>query len=212
MVQALLDGRKTMTRRIIKSQPIVDRDSGYVYLDEHRKAIDIHDWENNVVAYCPYGMVGDQLWVRETFGIIEPTHATAGGTNIDPYYVYRADGDGPTWDEGPFEFSKWKPSIFMPRKACRIILEITDVCVERVGEISEQDAVAEGIQSDPIGDGVFLNYLHSHNGNMKKRKRFSNYKYVSAQESFSSLWQSINGNESWDANPWVWVIEFKRVK
>jgi hypothetical protein len=99
---------------------------------------------------------------------------------------------------------KWKPSIFMPKKKCRIFLEITDVRVERLQDISEEDAIAEGIKKTWINDDIkqcrFKNYINDGKGSK------------SPIDSFNSLWVSINGKDSWKANPWVWVYEFKVVE
>ena len=143
MVRAILDGRKTQTRRVVKPKP---DDSGL--------------WNNDK---CPYGKPGDRLWVRETFFV------------DGPRIQYRADHHG-----APKE-TIWKPSIFMPRSASRILLEITDIRVERLHDISADDEKKEGIYS-PIHELLFW-----------------------------ALWQKINGPESWDANPWVWVITFKKI-
>jgi hypothetical protein len=121
---------------------------------------------------CPYGQPGDRLWVRETF-------MAAKGAN-DVKYYYRATLDTNAAD------LPWKPSIHMPRVACRILLEITDVRVERLNGISVKDATLEGYPQDWGDDpGAIPWFIH--------------------------LWQSINGPDSWNANPWVWVIEFKRI-
>jgi hypothetical protein len=167
MVRAILDGRKTQTRRVVKPKP---DDSGL--------------WNNDK---CPYGKPGDRLWVRETFFV------------DGPRIQYRADHHG-----APKE-TIWKPSIFMPRHASRILLEIADVRCERLRDISEADAIAEGVASfRPVpGDGdpetLYANYMNK--GRLSYRKAYF---------SFMTLWQSINGPESWNANPWVWVITFKR--
>lgn len=129
---------------------------------------------------------GDRLWVRETWANLNADFPT-----VDPYFVYRADSS----DHGPVT---WKPSIHMPRAASRILLEITDVRVERLQDISEDDARAEGIEMWP--DGNFKAYTKQPG------------KFTYARDSFRTLWESINGPESWEANPWVWVVNFKTVK
>lgn len=129
---------------------------------------------------CPYGKVGDRLWVRETFG--ESWH------HAQPDYFYRAD-DNASIESHP-DFDGWKPSIHMPRLASRITLEITGVRVERLNNIHRSDAIAEGCEMPSQRKGM--------------------HRWPEAQ--FADLWESINGPGSWDANPWVWVVEFKRIE
>jgi len=172
MVRAILAGEKTQTRRIIKPQP----DSRGLRLTHIWE-----DWHGRSIK-CPYGDIGDHLWVRETFCKTEWEA-----------FNYKAE-----WDNIHPELSKhtkWKPSIFMPRIASRITLEIINIRAERLNEIMEEDAQAEGVKSTakltPSGDDYIGLY---------------------ASEHFETLWQSINGPGSWDENPWVWVIEFKKIK
>lgn len=174
MVRAILEGRKTQTRRIVKGMAldwIIDIEFSPEFVSHPENGL------------CPYGNVGTRLWVRETFA----PHPDGG-------HVYRATD--PDWQTT--EGWAWRPSIHMPRAAARIIIEITDVRIERLCEISEEHAIAEGIETWP--DGNFKAY-GKHAG-----------KFQYAKDSFSSLWESINGHGSWDANPFVWVIEFKRIK
>lgn len=182
MVRAILEGRKTQTRRVIKPQPInpVDLNAfkgGGAFVD---KSISGKD----PLIKCPYGKAGDSLWVRET-------HALFGGGSTVIYAAnWKEDAVSRGMDNIPEEVDwKWTPSIHMPRLASRITLEITSVRVERLQDISEQDALAEGMT---FPEGM------EHGSN--------------PVDAFRGLWQSINGPESWDANPWVWVIEFKRVQ
>lgn len=196
MVQAILEGRKTMTRRIVKPKELY---SDFDYLQEVISRLDspsspkkpLDDVDDYSKRYFKCG-TGDTLWVRETW-----QHS------INPNeFVYKADCNNPF-----YENTKWKPSIFMPKSAARIFLEITDIKVERLQDISEEDAIHEGIEpveSFNSGEGV------------SSRQMFKNYLPVGYTEvlpknSFQSLWQSINGAESWDENPFVWVISFKRV-
>ncbi|WP_148250538.1 hypothetical protein [Raoultella terrigena] len=192
MVQALLDGRKTQTRRPIKwrqtrATDIAERDDGSKW-----------PWSEdaeNVCDYwhpCPFGAVGDRIWVRETWN------------KYSGLLTYRADHD---WiDEMRKETvctAKWRPSIHMPRWASRILLEITDVRVERLNDISEQDSMSEGIDADRLAESQD-NYNCIADHNMTGRP--------TATGAFKYLWESIYGEESWKANSWVWVIEFKRVE
>lgn len=173
MVRAILDGRKTQTRRVIKPQPTYEGASTfggditigfYCYWKTHKVSNIQH-----LVEYYPYGQVGDRLWVRESYGYL-----------IDNSIAYRANCND--WHLKNKYTIKWKPSIFMPRWASRIDLEIIDVRVERVQEITYEDIIAEGMKP--------------------RTKPISN---------FRKLWDSLNAKRGygWGKNPWVWVIEFK---
>lgn len=230
MVQALLDGRKTQTRRIMKAQPsehftpmnmaletdykarwytpgIVDKDG---YLQPAGKEVFGVADENEGYS-CPFGAVGDRIWVRETWGVV--SHELDEDGRIQPwtpdrpaaaihempfgngYYsghaIYAADGDFTWGDDDGYEDGRscWKPSIHMPRAASRILLEITDVRVERLQSITLGDICKE------VGCGLY-------------DFRPATYGFQVWEE----LWKSIYGAENWQANPWVWVISFKRVE
>ncbi len=193
MVRAILDGRKTQTRRIVKNicDPILIDD---ILPADPKGFWCFHGNDPSVCIDCPYGEVGDRLWVRETWAPVstfDPSPETGA--------LYRAD---PMYDGANVEWS-WKPSIHMPRWASRITLEVTGVRVERLQEITNDDCVAEGITA--IGKGVRLS-----NGSYAQAGRYEN-KASTVRQLFSELWESINGPGSWSLNPWVWVIEFKRV-
>lgn len=198
MVRALLAGTKTQTRRVVKPQPFAqpedDGSGGWeVYAGD----------ELSGTMRCPFGAPGDRLWVRETWKVSsESNHyptdekhlyvefragAVAGtGQQRSKFSVERdAELARAAWGNG--KSHAWRPSIHMPRWASRITLEVTDVRVERLQAISEADAMAEGIER---GEAAM---------------------YRSATEAFVDLWESINGAGSWRRNPWVWVVEFKRV-
>ena len=168
MVRAILEGRKTQTRRVVKPQPPED---AILTVDDFGRCLlgSAHSFWNYVK--CPYGAPKNRLWVRETFALESPTCA-----------VYQADQTDKTVVE------RWRPSIHMPRCASRITLEIVSVRVERLQDISEEDALDEG---------VFLNS--------------TTHWATEAREAYHRLWESINGPGSWDKNPWVWVIEFKSI-
>lgn len=205
MVRAILDGRKTQTRRVIKPQPLLCVDNltrCYCWPSVDESEVKA-SWALNynptlcMQRHCPHGQPGDRLWVRETFRVI-PEYRPA-GYFTDPEltgkdYWYKATDHLPTWGNGP-----WKPSIHMPRWASRITLEITDVRVERVQDISEEDARHEGIT-----DGGCLNCGETEPCNCPDPS-------PSAVDTFVRLWTSINGEESWNDNPWVWVVEFRQV-
>lgn len=181
MVRAIIDGRKTMTRRVVKPQPEQDTDCPYhVGTGIERKA-----------RTCPYGKPGDRLWVRETF-----CDRNNNGEQIKP--LYRSDGQEYQDRDGRYFKPKWKPSIFMPRMYSRITLEITNVRVERLQDISNEDAKREGVESN-FDEGVI------YYGPLNKG-------HADARIAFSWLWNSINAKRgySWESNPWVWVITFKK--
>lgn len=202
MVRAILDGRKMQTRRVMKTQPTAKPDVWVAGLNKSmtRKAL-VATWDaaGNDASMCinPYGQVGDRLWVRETFNRTNP-----GGD--DGVYFYRADGKFPASVGGGQFFGDevWKPSIHMPRGASRILLEITAVRVERLNDISRVDAAAEGMchMADSVDkarhpDGCTVIQAH-----------------MWPEQNFSRLWETINGRGSWFTNPWVWIIEFKRIE
>lgn len=209
MVRAILDNRKTQTRRVMKPQPMIN------FPDKHSVEIEWMNvrtkksggrsfssqelldyfWEDicnqrltNEVL-CPYGRRGDRLWVRETWAYC-------------PYrncFFYRADN----FPEDKF---KWKPSIHMIRAASRITLEITGIRVERLQDISEEDAIAEGIEPVNLPDEETFSHRWK-----DYHSKYIVCGFMSPINSFSSLWKSINGKDSWESNPWVWVIEFKQI-
>ena len=184
MVQAILQGSKSQTRRIIKPQPISDFDSGPVIVNTISPQSITHTEE--LPKYARY-QVGNILWVRETF--IETF-------SIDDkiYYEYKADYSDTMADE-----VAWKPSIFMPKAAARIFLEVTRVRAERLQDISEKDALAEGVELQ-LPSHLFKNYRPGTEPKEGFSMPFSSYE---------TLWRQLNGGESWNSNPWVWVYEFK---
>lgn len=191
MVRAILDGQKTQTRRIMQVQPdtpefglrriiessIANEIGMYFWSQEDARGIKARSKQ----FFCPFGDVGDRIWVRETW-------AEAGASAPD-LILYRANYPAhvPTHYENvpPAEDVRWTPSIHMPRWASRILLEITDVRVDQLNDISEEDARSEGISGSSARD---------------------------VKEAYAALWRSIYGSDSWRANPWVWVIEFKRIE
>jgi hypothetical protein len=196
MVRAILEGRKTQTRRIVKPQPTKDYvtlmplSGELVGVTKHGGPIDNRGW-----LHCPYGKPGDRLWVRETWGKVHYE-----GVDESPTIFYRADER----DQERDELTRWRPSIHMPRWASRINLEVVSVRVERLQDISEEDAMSEGIESwEERGVDDAQDYY---------RDYVTGGHVYNAKDSFRSLWQSINGPGSWEANPWVWVVEFKRIE
>jgi len=185
MVNAVLSGRKTQTRQIFdwKKQPameMAERDDGSLWPWAE-------DCENggDIWFPCPFGAVGDRLWVRETFGF----EIRSVGGSPHEQIVYRASKPDAVrlydCNGKPYPM-KWTPSIHMPRSASRITLEITGVRVERLNDIDQAGALAEGITD---GHGVGMEVYN-----------------------FSRLWRDIYGEERWQSNPWVWCISFRRIE
>lgn len=200
MVRAILAGTKTQTRRVVKPQPPAEaRDAGCITSFTDAKYVGIWWWldslnllEAGIVGdefRCPYGNPGDQLWVRESHSIgPDPSAVLLPGEDYGalrwPHVTYAADGAIEKRDTvWTGQYGRSRPSIHMPRWACRLVLEISDVRVQRLHEITEADAVAEGASTP----GPF------------------------AVHHFMDLWISINGRESWLANPWVWALTFRRL-
>lgn len=188
MVRAILAGTKTQTRRVVKERHI---DAAppvhfFQYLREN----------------CPYGQPGDRLWVREAWHFQQggPIYDAAGCVedSMDDELSFRADRPND-------RLTKWRPSIHMPRWASRILLEITAVRVERLHDITEADAQAEGVERVVVGSG-WRRYCDPDSEEVGVPP------CGDARRSFRSLWKYINGTESWNDNPWVWVVEFKRVQ
>ncbi|MBN6029218.1 hypothetical protein [Pantoea ananatis] len=226
MVRAVLDGRKTQTCRIMKVQPdSAEFETRFIIDSTKRSEIGKWCWaepgvfvnpRRSALFSCPFGAVGDRLWVRETFaalawGSYEPEKPSWSGSCQEARYRATdrlADLSADIRGYG------WRPSIHMPRWASRITLEITGVRVERLNSINEHDAIAEGL-AEISKDG------HTYKFGVPDRDGYPGTddfgwpwheweRYpISA---YSKLWKSIYGEESWQANPWVWVIEFKRVE
>jgi hypothetical protein len=200
MVRAIFEGRKTQTRRIVKP-PKWSMPWGMNEISLWNGAPTIPDDDDaTYFIECPYGKPGDRLWVRETWRPVPieiSTHKKPNTFLTDAGREFREDSDGP----GP-----WKSPIYMPRWASRITLEIVSVRVERLQEISETDCWAEGLEAC---DGMFDEKVYA----MAKRMQSDGYNgtFEDAKPSYACLWESINGRGSWDANPWVWCLEFKRV-
>ncbi|EMO9845321.1 hypothetical protein RWC52_000301 [Pseudomonas aeruginosa] len=192
MVRAILEGRKTATRRIAK--PVKHPDLGNIYAPG---ALMLEREPQHVIdRACPYGQPGDRLWVREAWQgpLISDEEQAANQSwwkdmtkfQNPGHCAYRASGDDNEYvDPDGYFHCKWKPSIHMPRWASRILLEITAVRVERLHDLSDPGALAEGVSHSEMHSGDSL------------------------VDVFARLWESTGGD--WAANPWVWVVEFKRV-
>ncbi|MCR6026809.1 hypothetical protein HLI26_07415 [Salmonella enterica subsp. enterica] len=187
MVRAILDGRKTQTRRIVKSDcmDIGEKDDGTLWPWRE------HDNGGDYWYPCPFGAVGDRIWVRETFATLEPGSYEP----VKPQHGYCQDLRYAATDRlaksgSDIRGYKWIPSLHMPRWASRITLEITGVRVERIASISTESARAEGYPAERAADGGVIDpWLW-----------------------FRDLWDGIYPEQSFKVNPWVWVIEFKRIE
>lgn len=211
MVRAILEGRKSKTRRIMKPQPselfhpskceryypsITDKNGECA---PGREIFGCYDINGEDEGYKCKWEPGDHLWVRETWA---PHDAEAIESKDSSMIYYRADDYTKHQSDGP-----WKPSIFMPRWASRITLEITNIRVERLQEISGADAVAEGIYQFTGGSLAGMQEVNTWDG----RNYFYDPETRAEVTEYWGLWESINGPGSWEANPYVWVIEFKRL-
>lgn len=194
MVRAILEGRKTVTRRVVKPQPdflgsMVDPNTPFKTLDAGLHAR----------ITCPYGEPGDRLWVREAWAADAQVDAIAPSdlSQGEPIW-YPADLSVRQTGCSMISKGRVRPSIHMPRWASRILLEITAVRVKRLQDISEEQALAEGVRGEPCDHA---------------RQACADIGCWgdTAKGAFGFLWESLNGEGSWAANPWVWVVEFKRV-
>lgn len=226
MVRAILARTKTQTRRLMKPQPTGERrplaewSRGVATAchdmapDEARLAAHSQKLEGRVFPFttdsgvlmspiCPYGQPGDRLWVRETFMDLLGTGIEA-STGNPSRYAYAADTPpGSHGDECRKDYRlKWKPSIFMPRIACRLVLEVAAVRVERLQDINEADAASEGCAAGEIV---------THRGMMGPFSAELTKSAATAKEAYRVLWDYINAKTApWSSNPWVWVVEFRR--
>lgn len=182
MVNAILDGRKSMFRAVIEPQPTGDDRSVHLY--KHEDKLAVHGFGDGKRHYCPFGKIGDRLWVRETF------------EEWDDGMVYRAT-------EHPMinSVAKWSPPTHMRREQSRVTLEITDIKVERLQDISDDDCDAEFFGGD-FPEKVIPSHWYSSD----------DWGAMSLKECFQVVWQSIKGKDSWNENPFVFVITFKVIK
>lgn len=211
MVQAILEGYKTQTRRVVKPQPYITERHYLNASHRNGNSFLFKNLQDNrlLICECPYGQVGDRLWVRETWveDRIPQFKESQRGT-----VHYKADNIPVITESWA---GHWKPSIFMPRWASRITLEITDIRVQRLQEIGYDDAIAEGVSKEM---GLRFGFASPYPEDK--------YLLMLARHIYVALWDSINGKRSinlsatngktvyeysWIANPWVWVIEFKKV-
>jgi hypothetical protein len=207
MIQAILEGKKNQTRRVIKSprnkevygfriNMNMDGSCKYpVAINEEERSL-----EGTINMKCPYGKIDDILWVRETWQHTKCLNLSPDDENYG--YIYRASENGREFENNMEEWI-WKPSIFMPKEACRIKLKIKNIRVERLQDISEDDSINEGIQKHE--DAYRTNFRQP-----EAKSYLDGYTWT-AQESYKTLWDKINGIGSWNKNPWVWVINFEKI-
>ncbi len=233
MVRAILEGRKTQTRRIIKPQPRQDASGGWQYGKDYRNSCSAAASPATDVLFpyeCPYGQPGHHLWVRETWlpaawdaqeGMVKFMYKDQ--TKSKWIQPYQDDPDGEKFDklwlsicdelarkgikpgkDGMYNFQgieqplSWRPAIHMPRAASRIHLQITDIRAQRLHDITEADAIAEGIEEN---SGKYRHY--------NCPSKFAPLFDCEPIESYRTLWEKINGPHSWEQNPWVWAITFR---
>ncbi len=199
MVQAILAGRKTMTRRIIKPQPATLPELDDAGPKSPRWLV----YGIPTTLRCPYGAPGDRLWVRETW---QSDLRNAGKKphlidQTEPVW-FAADGKSKGHNGWGIRATGWRPSIFMPRWASRITLRVTEIRVERLHAITEDDARAEGGGLYVPGHGFITE------DQLKADPGYANF--LSPVMGFQSIWDSINGPGAWNANPYVWVVKFER--
>ncbi|MFC7514584.1 hypothetical protein ACFQUU_06170 [Herbaspirillum sp. GCM10030257] len=197
MVRTILDGSKTQTRRIAKPRRKPSLLEPSEWSDEYVMDPGNREW---LMSDNPYGQPGDRLWVKETWTPLENVRTSDPG--LDPIQrglYYRADypGDTLVHDDRPVEPVKWKSSLFMRRNQSRILLDVTGVRIEQLNDCSEADAITEGIRRELDS---WLDYSNP-----------SCQMGINPVDSYRTLWEAINGAGSWAANPWIWVVEFRRV-
>jgi hypothetical protein len=237
MVSAILAGRKTQTRRTIKLQPSA---TDGMYADRYKKSERWAWWlpDGRMLKpetfACPYGEVGDRPWVRETWRTEERESDCVDGVRFAADDSFReientrsaADAWVEANDNGRHG-TKWRPSIFMPRWASRLTLEVTDVRIQRLQDITEEDAKAEGVEPSFCQESWLVVREDGSTGNVfvepdeewRASAKFVFVKHVpsvqmsTATEVFQRLWDSINGKRApWTSNPWVWCVSFKRIQ
>ncbi len=212
-------GNKTNTRREISPQPIIDEDSGFVFDGKHKTCYknDMHHkpWQEQFIKdHCPYGQVGDGLWIREehyAYGLWRKILNDKTGKiqnlfkNLAKSKFKYPDAPPKKILTGRQDFAGWNKRIgrFMPKQACRSWVEITNIKIERLHDISQEDIVKEGI---PYGGSIRFP-----DPDFPSLKNVADAIHQKMFREFRELWCKINGRESWDKNPWVWVVEFKMI-
>jgi hypothetical protein len=195
LVKATLEGRKTQTRRVMRDQPSENEKFKYYCQLKNGDWGALFEWKTSEGEIfhnhykCPYGKPGDLLWVKETY-------TDGGNLTSGVGYIYKANN----YPDDFIKAIKWKPSLFMPKSACRLWLEIESITPERLCDISEEDAIAEGVSRD----------VWTENGISTNFEPDSELDYI---KGFKILWDSINGKTlPWSKNPWLWAIKYKVVE
>lgn len=219
MVRALLDGSKTQTRRAFNTRMIdlmyIAGHAGEVSYFVEKGFMEPND-ASYVLDFCPFGQIGDRLWVRETFqptfsdgrehGENTPDWETGEGYSVK----YPATDEIIEWIDGDDKItSRCKPGMHMPRWASRIQLEITDVRVERLKSITNEDSICEGAKFTDFGKDRYGEQCDG--WRCDRAPRSASDALGSARSAYANIWESINGAGSWNTNPWVWCISFKQV-
>ncbi len=208
MVRATLEGRKTKTRRALKRQPpdwvesyTTDSNGGsHFFWAAAGDTYPPRRWPNyNEPLKCHYGRKGGRLWVRETWGLATEIYSKRWRRGT---VLFRAD-HGFTIGGTEVDLMKWKPSIHLPRRLCRLELRIKNIHAERLQEITEEDIIAEGVNCIHHGDGA---YYYSW-----ERKCPHPKNWICPEACFRDLWDTVNGAGAYDKNPWVWVIEYEKI-
>lgn len=202
MVVANLNGTKTETRRIVKHGMDISEMTFSGFRDDQAYFGDTDKmhWGTKIKFY-----VGDILWCRETTCFVMREHGADLLQGMDSQTVYKASIHSDWMEYAKEKYGyKWTPSLFMPKSACRLFLEIVDVRIERLNDISEQDAINEGVQ--PCFDELSMED-RCQNYNNPSNKRFPLVHVVG----YKKLWEQLNGRGSWKENPWVWVVKYKRI-
>ena len=209
MVRAILAGTKTQTRRALHPDLFISSSGAIVRM----KAAAVAAVTGITEARCPYGQPGDRLWVREAFGV--PPDCEVGYHKFTrlkltpcakerPTIHYRADDNARAWVE------RWRPGMFMPRWASRITLEVTGVRVERLQDISRADAIAEGVDWNKCPERQTQQSIDAQRAAHRMGLAAHYEAEIDYVGGYRWLWESINGPGSWDANTWVWCVEFRR--
>lgn len=226
MVRAVLSGAKTQTRRIASTRQCVlgEEFPGPRGSDGFSRAYLMHRASDRaaMLALCPYGQPGDSLWVREAWRTVAEADQLPPRDLTTAYRIWHEADEAHQPGAG-----KYRPPMFMPRWASRITLEVTGVRVERLQDISEADAVTEGCEARPFPGPWWQGYKRDDEGELHHQQVVGNeppdwmvephkmkpldHLNVSAKAEYQLLWNSINGPDSWATNPWVWVVEFRRL-
>lgn len=231
MVQAVIEGTKTVTRRPLNPQPELFIQAGKHSTYKYRGglyALELYTENSNILDKCPFGKIGDRLWIRETWAPVNLYGEIAIAYKADGEVIRVVENKSFQDEEGlinyedprlkNYSFSawaddllsgvegNWKPSIHMPRWASRLLLEITNIKIERIQDISESDSLNEGIERVKVNcsrDGIKTSYKDYEVDGITRNNPI---------DSFRTLWKKTYGAESWDLNSWVWVIEFKVIE